>query len=106
MLTKTKTFLEQYGMPVMVLMTVAAIMLVAGPALAQGGVDLTEGVNTATSSFKAIIKTVFAIAAIVVVVGGLVLSAFKFTQRDPHALHYLIGAIAAGAICGIVSGIL
>jgi hypothetical protein len=35
-----------------------------------------------------------------------VLSAFKFTQRDPHALHYLVGTIAAGAICGIVSGIL
>jgi len=38
--------------------------------------------------------------------GGVVLSAFKFTQRDPHALHYLVGTIAAGAICGIVSGIL
>ncbi len=79
------------------------IVMVAGAALGQ---DLSDGVSTATSSFKSIIKTVFSIAAIVVVVGGLVLSAFKFTQRDPHALHYLVGTIAAGAICGIVSGIL
>jgi hypothetical protein len=82
---------------------VALLAIVAGPAVAQ---DLSDGVSTATSSFKSIIKTVFSIAAIVVVVGGLVLSAFKFTQRDPHALHYLVGTIAAGAICGIVSGIL
>ncbi len=82
---------------------VGLIVMVAGAALGQ---DLSDGVSTATSSFKSIIKTVFSIAAIVVVVGGLVLSAFKFTQRDPHALHYLVGTIAAGAICGIVSGIL
>jgi drug/metabolite transporter (DMT)-like permease len=106
MSTKQTTFLEQYGIPLMALMALAAVMLFGRPALAQNGVDLTEGVNTATSSFKAMIKTVFAIAAVVVVVGGLVLSAFKFTQRDPHALHYLVGAIAAGVICGIVSTVL
>ncbi len=82
---------------------VGLTVMVAGAALGQ---DLSDGVSAATSSFKSIIKTVFSIAAIVIVVGGLVLSAFKFTQRDPHALHYLIGTIAAGAICGIVSGIL
>ncbi len=105
MSTKQTTFLEKYGIPLMAIMAIAAVMLFAGPVLADG-VDLTEGVNTATSSFKAMIKTVFAIAAVVVVVGGLVLSAFKFTQRDPHALHYLVGAIAAGVICGIVSTVL
>lgn len=105
MSTKQTTFFEHYGIPLMAFMAIAAVMLFAGPALADG-VDLTEGVNTATSSFKAMIKTVFAIAAVVVVVGGLVLSAFKFTQRDPHALHYLVGAIAAGVICGIVSTVL
>jgi hypothetical protein len=105
MLTKKGTFIEQFGIPLMVFTAVAVIMLLAGPGLADG-VDLTEGVNTATSTFKAIIKTVFGIAAVVVVVGGLVLSAFKFTQRDPHALHYLVGAIAAGVICGIVSTVL
>lgn len=82
---------------------VGLMVMVAGAAMGQ---DLSDGVSSATSSFKSIIKTVFSIAAIVIVVGGLVLSAFKFTQRDPHALHYLIGTIAAGAICGIVSGIL
>ena len=94
------------GTNAIVIGLVAAVgltLMVAGAALGQ---DLSDGVSTATSSFKSIIKTVFSIAAIVVVVGGLVLSAFKFTQRDPHALHYLIGTIAAGAICGIVSGIL
>ncbi len=86
-----------------VIAAVGLTVMVAGAALGQ---DLSDGVSSATSSFKSIIKTVFSIAAIVVVVGGLVLSAFKFTQRDPHALHYLVGTIAAGAICGIVSGIL
>jgi hypothetical protein len=105
MLTKKGTLIEQFGIPLMVLAAVATIMLLAGPGLADG-VDLTEGVNTATSSFKSIIKTVFGIAAVVIVVGGLVLSAFKFTQRDPHALHYLVGSIAAGVICGIVSTVL
>lgn len=86
-----------------VIAALGLMVMVAGVALGQ---DLSDGVSSATSSFKSIIKTVFSIAAIVIVVGGLVLSAFKFTQRDPHALHYLIGTIAAGAICGIVSGIL
>jgi len=80
------------------------VLLLAATALAQ--TDLSDGVALATSSFRSIIKTVFSVTAIVVVVGGLVLSAFKFTQRDPHAVQYLVGTIAAGAICGIVSGIL
>ncbi|MGD0839321.1 MAG: hypothetical protein ABSB49_22025 [Polyangia bacterium] len=101
---KTKSFLERYGSSIAVLASLGAVVLVAGPVLAQ--TDLSDGVTTATTSFRAIIKTVFTIAAIVVVVGGLVLSAFKFTQRDPHATQYLVGTIAAGAICGIVSGLL
>ena len=99
----TKSFLERYGLALAVAAVFLGVVLFAGPALAQ---DLSDGVSSATSSFKAIIKTIFSIAAIVVVVGGLVLSAFKFTQRDPHATQYLVGTIAAGAICGIVSGIL
>jgi hypothetical protein len=85
--------------------TPAIVAFMAGfnHAMAQ---DIADGVNTATGQFKSIIKTVFSIAAVVIVVGGLVLSAFKFTQRDPHALHYLIGTIAAGVLCGIVSGML
>ena len=97
------TLLARYGMPLALLVGLVVTAMLASPLLAQ---DLTDGVTSATSSFKGIIKTVFSIAAIVIVVGGLVLSAFKFTQRDPHALHYLVGTIAAGAICGIVSGIL
>jgi len=100
----TKSLLDRYGLPFAVLAVFVGVVLVAGPVMAD--VDLTDGVSTATSSFKSIIKTVFSIAAIVIVVGGLVLSAFKFTQSDPHAVQYLVGTIAAGAICGIVSGIL
>lgn len=103
MCSSQKEIVSTYAVPLSLVGLVAVLALVAGPAMAQ---DLSDGVSSATSSFKAIIKTVFSIAAIVIVVGGLVLSAFKFTQRDPHALHYLIGTIAAGAICGIVSGIL
>jgi len=103
MLTQRSRVLEKYGLAIGVVLGVALLAVCAGPALAQ---DLTDGVSTATSSFKSIIKTVFSIAAIVIVVGGLVLSAFKFTQRDPHAVQYLVGTIAAGAICGIVSGML
>jgi hypothetical protein len=95
--------LQRYGLPLALLVCFGVWMLISGAAIGQ---DLSDGVSSATTSFKSIIKTVFSIAAIVIVVGGLVLSAFKFTQRDPHALHYLVGTIAAGAICGIVSGIL
>ena len=100
----TKSFLERYGLALAVAAVFLGVVIIAGPALAD--VDLSDGVSSATSSFKSIIKTIFSIAAIVVVVGGLVLSAFIFTQRDPHATQYLVGTIAAGAICGIVSGIL
>jgi len=100
----TQSFLERYGLALAVAAVILGVLIIAGPALAD--VDLSDGVSSATSSFKSIIKTIFSIAAIVVVVGGLVLSAFKFTQRDPHATRYLVGTIAAGAICGIVSGIL
>ena len=98
-----KSILGTHAAVLGLLGVIALLAIAAGPASAQ---NLSDGVSTATSSFKSIIKTVFSIAAIVIVVGGLVLSAFKFTQRDPHALHYLVGTIAAGAICGIVSGIL
>ncbi len=104
MLTRSQLFLRKYGVTLGFFGVVLVVLLVAGPVLAD--VDLSDGVSTATSSFKSIVKTVFSIVAIVVVVGGLVLSAFKFTQRDPHATQYLVGTIAAGAICGIVSGIL
>jgi hypothetical protein len=100
----TKSFLERYGLALAVAAVLLGVLIIAGPALAD--VDLSDGVSSATSSFKSIIKTIFSIAAIVVVVGGLVLSAFKFTQRDPHATQYLVGTIAVGAVCGIVSGIL
>ena len=100
----TKHFLQRFGLPLGVVVVFGATTLLAGHVFAD--VDLSDGVSTATGSFKSIIKTVFSIAAIVVVVGGLVLSAFKFTQRDPHATQYLVGTIAAGAICGIVSGLL
>lgn len=103
MLTQKNTPWNRYGIALSMLVGLGILIAFAGPALGQ---DLSDGVSSATSSFKSIIKTVFSIAAIVIVVGGLVLSAFKFTQRDPHALHYLVGTIAAGAICGIVSGIL
>lgn len=104
MSVQTKCFLQRFGLPLGVAVVFGATSLLAGRVFAD--VDLSDGVSTATSSFKSIIKTVFSIAAIVVVVGGLVLSAFKFTQRDPHATQYLVGTIAAGAICGIVSGLL
>ena len=83
----------------------AALMLFNAGHLAMAQ-DISDGVTTATTQFKSILKTVFGVASIVIVVGGLVLCAFKFTQRDPHALHYLVGTIAAALICGVVAGIL
>ena len=105
MSTRTKASFETYGIPLAVCLCFGLLALHAAPAFATD-VDLTDGVNTATKGFQKIIGTVFGIAALVIVVGGLVVSAYKFTQRDAHALHYLVGTIAAGAICGIVSGLL
>jgi len=103
---RTRAFLETYGIPLAICLCFGFLALHATPAYATDSVDLADGVTTATKSFQKIISVVFGIAALVIVVGGLVVSAFKFTQRDAHAMHYLVGTIAAGVICGIVSGLL
>ena len=104
MSTRTKAFLEIYGIPFAVCLCFGLLALHAAPALAEG--DLSDGITTATKDFQKMISVVFKVAGVVIVVGGLAIAAFKFTQRDQHALHYLVGTIAAGVLCAIITAML
>jgi hypothetical protein len=84
---------------------VAAFMCGLSDAIAQSG-DLEDGVTKASSELKKIIKIGAVAAAAVIVVGGLLLAAFKFTQKDPNAVWYFVGTVAGGALCGIAAGML
>jgi hypothetical protein len=81
----------------------AAFMCGMADVMAQ---DLEDGVSKASGELKKIIKIGAAATAAVIVVGGLLLSAFKFTQKDPNAHWYLVGTVAGGALCGIAAGML
>jgi hypothetical protein len=101
--TSTKNVLKNLGLPTILIL---GCVLLAHASPAFGQIDIGEGITTATSSFKTVLKTVFTIAALVIVIGGLLVTAWKFTQRDPHSFHFLVGAIAAAVICTIISGML
>jgi hypothetical protein len=81
----------------------AAFMCGLSDAMAQ---DLEDGVTRASSELKKILKIGAAAAAVVIVVGGLMLTAFKFTQKDPGAIWYLAGTVAGGVLVGIAAGML
>lgn len=82
---------------------VTAFVCGLNDALAQ---DLEDGVSKASGEMRKILKIGAVSAAVVIVVGGLMLTAFKFTQKDPGAVWYLAGTVAGGVLCGVAAGML
>jgi hypothetical protein len=84
----------------------AAAAFFAGMTSVWAAADLEDGVSTAAGEFKKILKIGAAAAAVVIVVGGLMITAFKFTQKDPGSIWYLAGTVAGGVLCGVAAGML
>jgi len=85
------------------LVAAVAAGLAAGYAYAQ---DLEAGVNTASGEFKRVIKVGATVATLVIIVFGLLFTAFKFSRKDQDAVWYLAGTVAGAALCGIAAGML
>jgi hypothetical protein len=84
--------------------SVLAILLAgARDAIAQ---DLEAGVGDASTKLKKIFKLGVGVFAVVIVVIGLMTSGFKFTQKDPSAVLYLVGTVAGGVLCAVAAAML
>jgi hypothetical protein len=84
----------------------ALILFLLGFAHAAYADDLEAGVSDAATRFKKLIKTGVAVAALVIVVMGLMVTGFKFSQKDPGAIWYLAGTAAGGALFGVAAAML
>jgi len=81
----------------------SAFLAGAQDAIAQ---DLESGVDEAGVRFRRIIKSGAAVAAAVITVIGLMISGFRFSQKDHSAIWYLAGTAAAGALFGVAAAML
>jgi hypothetical protein len=68
--------------------------------------DLESGVSTAAGELKRVIKVGLAVAAVVIVAIGLVVSALKFSRKEPEAIWYLLGTGVGSVLCGIAAAML
>jgi hypothetical protein len=82
---------------------VAGLATAATSASAQ---DLESGVSTAAGELKRVIKVGLAVAAVVIVAIGLVVSALKFSRKEPEAIWYLLGTGVGSVLCGIAAAML
>jgi hypothetical protein len=74
-----------------------------GSATAQ---DLESGVSSAAGELKRVIKVGLAVAAVVIVAIGLVVSALKFSRKEPEAIWYLLGTGVGSVLCGIAAAMM
>jgi hypothetical protein len=68
--------------------------------------DLESGVSSAAGELKRVIKVGLAVAAVVIVAIGLVVSALKFSRKEPDAIWYLLGTGVASVLCGIAAAMI
>lgn len=68
--------------------------------------DLQSGVSGAASELKGVIKIGLAVSAVIIVAVGLVVTALKFSRKDPEAIWFLLGTGAGSVLCGIASAML
>lgn len=68
--------------------------------------DLQSGVSTAAGELKQVIKIGLAVAAVIIVAIGLVVSALKFSRKEPEAIWYLLGTGVGSVLCGIAAAML
>jgi hypothetical protein len=79
---------------------------VMGAAMTAAAQDLESGVNTAAGELKRVIKVGLAVAAVVIVAIGLVVTALKFSRKEPEAIWYLLGTGVGSVLCGIAAAML
>lgn len=68
--------------------------------------DLESGVSSAAGELKRVIKVGLAVAAVVIVAIGLVVSALKFSRKEPEAIWYLLGTGVGSVLCGIAAAMM
>jgi hypothetical protein len=68
--------------------------------------DLESGVSTAAGELKRVIKVGLAVAAVVIIAIGLVVSALKFSRKEPEAIWYLLGTGVGSVLCGIAAAMI
>jgi len=68
-----------------------------------GAQDLESQAEAAKTSFNNTFKLGLGVFAGIVMATGIALAAWKFKEKDPNALHYLIGCGAASALLGIAA---
>ena len=68
--------------------------------------DLEAGVSSAASELKRVVKVGLAVAAVIIVAVGLVVTALKFSRKEPDAVWYLLGTGAGSVLCGIASAMM
>jgi len=82
---------------------IAGMTVAATTAMAQ---DLESGVSSAAGELKRVIKVGLAVAAVVIVAIGLVVSALKFSRKEPEAIWYLLGTGVGSVLCGIAEAMM
>jgi hypothetical protein len=82
---------------------IAGMTAAAGAAMAQ---DLESGVSSAAGELKRVIKVGLAVAAVVIIAIGLVVSALKFSRKEPEAIWYLLGTGVGSVLCGIAAAMI
>lgn len=82
---------------------VAGMTAAATTAMAQ---DLESGVTSAAGELKRVIRVGLAVAAVVIVAIGLVVSALKFSRKEPEAIWYLLGTGVGSVLCGIAAAMM
>lgn len=88
------------------LATAVCLAGIASAAATAAAQDLESGVNTAAGELRRVIKIGLAVAAIVIVAIGLVVSALKFSRKEPEAVWYLLGTGVGSVLCGIAAAML
>ena len=68
--------------------------------------DLESGISSAAGELKRVIKVGLAVAAVVIVAIGLVVSALKFSRKEPEAIWYLLGTGVGSVLCGIAAAMM
>jgi hypothetical protein len=81
----------------------AGLTVATSRAIAQ---DLESGVSSAAGELKRVIKVGLAVAAVVIVAIGLVVSALKFSRKEPEAIWYLLGTGVGSVLCGIAAAMM
>jgi hypothetical protein len=66
--------------------------------------DLQSGFDEASTKFRKYVKQGAAIGALICTIVSLCIGGWKFMNKDPGAVWYLVGVVAGGIVFGIAQG--